>query len=274
MHQFRIIYSTMKYRLIGFYRIFSLTSFALRFFAPLLTILIAWILFTKVFGSTISSFNKYSQSSDYLTFILIGSAIYTYVYGTVFVLGRTYFWDQLLGTIEPRLMTPTSRTAYMIGVVLFGMLNATIDCLVVGVLGWLIFRVPLILYHPGLLIIGLVLLVTSMFGVGLVINGITCTLRDRTNTANILSMIFFVFSGIIVPLGMLPGWAQSISRLIPLTYALQLIRLSTVPVIDVNFIISNIIILIAFSLILTFIGVIFLNLFEHNLKKKANLTVF
>ncbi|MFX0077345.1 MAG: ABC transporter permease [Candidatus Hermodarchaeota archaeon] len=274
MYYFRIIYSTMKYRFITFYRVFHLSSFALRFFAPLMAILIAWVLFNNVFGETVTVFSDHSQSSDYLTFILIGNAIYTYVYGTVFVLGRTYFWDQLLGIIEPRLMTPSSRTAYMIGTVAFGMLNATIDCLVVMLLGLLIFQVPITLYHPELLVIGLAFLVISMFGLGLVINGITCTLRDRVNTANTLSAVFFVFSGVIVPLGMLPIWGQIIGRLIPLTYALQLIRLSTVSIIRLDIVFSNLIILIGFSIILTLIGVIFLNLFEQNLKRKADLTIF
>ena len=50
MYYFRIIYSTMKYRFITFYRVFHLSSFALRFFSPLMAILIAWVLFNNVFG--------------------------------------------------------------------------------------------------------------------------------------------------------------------------------------------------------------------------------
>ncbi len=274
-YHLRIIFSTAKYNLISFYRVFSLTSFALRFFLPFITMATAWILYRVIFGSERlkSTFSVYS-SVDYLTFIIISQAVFVYMYACIFQLGRTFFWERMGGTIEPLFLSPVPRRSFMFGHLLFSMLNATIDFLIIFSFGTLIFGGKLASFNLSLAIIGFSLLIISLFGVGLVINGITLSLRDRTNTANILTSIFFIFSGTIAPVEMLPPWGQFIGSFLPLNYALRIIRGSFTPNISFLDFTEEILLLGVIAFLSLLIGFIFLQRIESSLKKRGELTVF
>lgn len=276
MHKdIRVIKATAKYNLIAFYRIFSWTSFALRFFVPFMTLATAWIFYNVIFGSEKlkSSFRVYA-SVDYLTFIIIGQAVFVYMYATVFQVGRVFFWERMGGTIEAFYLTPASRRAYMLGHVCYAMLNATIDFLVVLLAGILIFGARVDHLNFLLLILGVILTVISLFGVGMVVNGITLSLRDRTNTANILTLVFLLFSGAIAPVEMLPFWGRLIGLVLPLTYSLKIIRGSVQQGVTIDDFMGEIMILLAISAILLILGFSFLARIERSLKKQAELTVF
>ncbi|MFX0115459.1 MAG: ABC transporter permease [Candidatus Hodarchaeota archaeon] len=276
MHKdIRLIKATAKYNLIAFYRIFSWTSFALRFFVPFMTMATAWIFYSVIFGSEKlkASFSSYA-SMDYLTFIIIGQAVFVYIYATVFQVGRVIFWERMGGTIEAFYLTPASRRAYMLGHVCYAMLNATVDFLVVLLAGIFIFGARMDHINFPLLILGIILTVTSLFGVGMVVNGITLSLRDRTNTANILTLVFLLFSGAIAPIEMLPIWGRFIGLILPLTYSLKIMRGSVQPSAAIGDFLTEIMILLGISVILLILGFIFLARIEQSLKKRAELTVF
>ncbi|MFX0182211.1 MAG: ABC transporter permease [Candidatus Hodarchaeota archaeon] len=271
----RVIISTARYNLISFYRVFSLTSFALRFFLPFMTMAVAWILYRTVFGSENlkATFSSYS-SVDYLTFVIIGQAVFVYIYATVFLVGRVFYWERMGGTIEPLFLSPVSRRVYMLGQVCFAMFNATIDFLVILLAGILFFEARIYYLNILLLTLGITMTVISLFGVGLVVNGITLSLRDRTNTANILTSVFFIFSGAIAPVEMLPGWGKIIGHVIPLTYSLKIIRGSIVAGMSITDFTGELMSLIVISTLLLVVGFIFLTRMEHSLKLKGEMTVF
>ncbi len=273
--QLRVILSTAKYNLIAFYRIFSPTSFALRFFLPIMTMATAWILYHVIFGSENlkETFSAYS-SVDYLTFIIISQAVFVYMYACIFQLGRTFYWERMGGTIEPLFLSPVSRKIFMLGHLSYAIFNASIDFVIILIAGIIVFGGKIGYLNFYTAIIGFLLLIISLFGVGLVINGITLSLRDRTNTANILTSIFFIFSGTIAPVEMLPPWGQVIGSILPLTYALHIIRGSFTPSVSTSGFTIEIICLCFISFISLIVGIIFLNRIESTLKKHGELTVF
>ncbi len=273
MHLLRVILSTTKYNFISFYRLFSISSFALRFFMPLLSIGTAWILYNKVFqGQIDSAFTQYAYT-DYLTFIILGNAVFVYIYASVFYTGRIMFFDRMQGVLDPLFLTPMSRVGYMVGSVSMGMLNATVDFVALLGLG-ILFGINLSTLNMTVIILGLVVTLIALFGLGLVINGITLSLRDRVNTANILQTILYTFSGVVVPVEMMPAWAQVVSKASPLTYGLRIIRGSLRGGAVLADFYGEIVTLVIMSIVLFFIGIYSLWALERNLKKHSKLTVF
>jgi ABC-2 type transport system permease protein len=240
-----------------------------------MTMATAWILYRAVFGSESlkTTFGLYS-SVDYLTFVIIGQALFVYIYATVFQVGRVFYWERMGGTIESLFLSTASRGVYMLGQVCFAMFNATIDFIIVLIIGTFVFGAILNYLNIPLLAIGITMTIISLFGVGLVVNGITLSLRDRTNTANILTSIFFIFSGAIAPVEMLPFWGRIIGQILPLTYSLKIIRGSTVPGMDIKDFTSELLILFVISTILLAVGLFFLARMERSLKRGGELTVF
>ena len=130
LHSFRVIVSTAKVNLMMTWRVyfFSWSGIALRLFAPIMTIGAAWVLFTQVYPQgTSPEFQSASGTSSYLSFITVGNAFYVFVFGAAFVVGRVFFWERTMGTIEATFMTPMSRLAYMTGIMVAAAVNSSID---------------------------------------------------------------------------------------------------------------------------------------------------
>jgi ABC-2 type transport system permease protein len=272
MYFMRVIISTAKYNLIAFYRVFRAISLAMRFFMPLLSISTAWILYNRVFHGEISSEFESLSYVDYLTFIMIGNAVFVYIYGGVFETGRILYFRRLEGVLDPLFLTPMSRFAFMIGTVSISMLNATLDFLVLLFIG-VIFGMDISSINIPIFLCGLVMIIVSFFSMGLIINGVTLTLRDQVNTVNFLQTILYTFSGVVVPVEMMPSWAQIVSKVSPLTYGLKIIRGSICNETNFSDFTYEFFILFLMSAVMIVVGIYFLKIIECNLKKNSKLTV-
>ena len=272
-HSLRVVVSTAKVNLIMSWRFFSWTGFALRFWGPLLTLGGAWVLYNQVYrGVTSPEFEVAVGSSGYLSFLVIGTAFYVFVFAAAFVVGRVMFWERSMGTIEATFMTPMSRLAYMAGMMTAASVNSLVDLSAVFLIG-LVFGFQVASFSAALFFVGLFLTAFALFGIGLMANSITLTFRDRTTTANSLMIVFLVFSGIVCPVELMPPWAQAISKVLPLTYGIRIIRTSLLNAQAPN-ILSDIVTLFLLGLISVGLGALTLKLIERNLKKKALFTVF
>jgi ABC-2 type transport system permease protein len=272
-HSLRVVLATAKVNLIMTKRLFNMTGFALRFFGPILILSATWILYTKVYQGVLTpDFENIVGGSGYVGFIIIGNAFYVFVFASSFVVGRVMFWERVMGTIEATFMTPMNRLAYMAGVMLAAALNSFLDFAVVFLLG-VAFGFRIVSFNIPLLSASLLLTVFSLFGIGLLINAITLTFRDRTLTSNIVATLFMVFSGIVCPVELMPHWAQVISRVSPLTYGIRLMRSSLLgtKMYDWAF---DLVVLSILGIIYVLAGSLTIKLIERNLKRKALLSVF
>lgn len=270
----RVLKSTAKATLISQWRFLSWTGFALRFFPPLLNLGVAWVLYNTLFkGQTSQTFIDATNSSDYFSFVLIGSIFFVYVTSTLFVVGRALFWERMQGTIEALFLSPINYVAYMLGITVAAFGSSTLDLSILFSVGYAFgFRVSHI--NIPLLISGFVLMMFSLFGLGLIINAITLTFRDRTNTANTLSIVLLVFSGIVCPITLMPNWAQIISKAIPFTYAIDIIRTALISRSEAISVSWHVVNLVTLACIYVVIGIVLLRRIEKNCKKNALLTAF
>jgi ABC-2 type transport system permease protein len=248
-------------------------GFALRFATPLMTLGAAWVLFNYVYREQVSpEFISAIGSSGYLSFITIGNAFYVFTFAAAFVVGRVMFWERATGTIEATFMTPMSRLAYMFGIMVAAAINALVDFTAVFAIGF-IFGFQMASFNALPFFASLLLTAFALFGIGLIANAITLTFRDRTTTANSLQILFMVFSGIVCPIEFMPSWAQTISKVLPLTYGIRLMRASLLGIGTID-IISDVASLLVLGAIYISLGAVTLRLIERNLKKKALFSVF
>jgi ABC-2 type transport system permease protein len=169
-------------------------------------------------------------------------------------------------------MSPMNRLAYMAGVMVAAAADAMISFTAVFIIG-LAFGIQIASFNAPLFLSSLLLTAFALFGIGLMANAITLTFRDRTTTANSLTILFMVFSGIVCPIELMPQWAQLISNFLPLTYGIRLMRVSLIGIKTYN-ITHDLVILSILGAIYIAIGALTLRLIERNLKKKALFSVF
>ena len=272
-HSLRVIVATAKVNLTMTWRFFSWTGFALRFFAPIMTLGAAWVLYNQVYQGALSpDFGSAVGNSGYLSFITIGNAFYVFVFAAAFVVGRVMFWERAMGTIEATFMTPMNRLAYMAGVLAAAAVNSLIDFIAVFLIG-ILFGFQVTSFNAPLFFSSLLLTALALFGIGLMVNAITLSFRDRTTTSNTLMILFMVFSGIVCPVELMPHWAQIISKVLPLTYGIKVMRASLLGIATFDAV-YDLAILSILGAVYIGIGALTLKLIERNLKKKALLSVF
>lgn len=233
----------------------------------------AWVLYSQVYQGAMSpEFETTIGSSTYLSFITIGNAFYVFVFAAAFVVGRVMFWERATGTIEATFMTPMNRLAYMAGVMVAAAASSMVDFVAVILIGT-VFGFQINSFNGSLFLLSIVLTAFALFGVGLMVNAITLSFRDRTTTSNTLMILFMVFSGIVCPIGLMPSWAQAISRFLPLTYGVKMMRASLLGIELLN-VAEDLATLFVLGIVYFTLGALSLSLIERNLKKKALLTVF
>jgi len=233
----------------------------------------AWVLYNRVYASQkLVEFGTVTGSSGYLSFITVGNAFYVFVFAAAFVVGRVMFWERATGTIEATFMSPMSRLAYMSGIMVAAASNSLIDFTAVFVLG-LAFGFRIASFNAPLFFCSLLLTAFGLFGIGLITNAITLTFRDRTTTANSLMILFMVFCGLVCPVELMPSWAQLISKVLPLTYGIRLMRASLLGMgtVDVAY---DTLALLVLGVIYVAVGIVTLAQIEKNLRKKALFSVF
>ncbi|HQU68483.1 MAG TPA: ABC transporter permease [Albidovulum sp.] len=127
------------------------------------------------------------------------------------------------GTMENLLSMPATAIEIMLGKVLPYLGVGAVQVVVVLVASKLIFSVPFVGALP-LLLIGVFIFVTSLVILGYLIS----TLARTQMQAMQLTFFFFLpsllLSGFMFPYRGMPGWAQALGEIFPLTHFLRLIR--------------------------------------------------
>jgi ABC-2 type transport system permease protein len=127
------------------------------------------------------------------------------------------------GTLEQMFVTPIKASEYLIGKLTPYAALATAQMLIVATVGTLWFKVP---FNGSLavVLVGLVLFMFTCIGLGLLISLISHT-RQQAQQAMMFVMIpTMVLSGFIFPIASMPALIQPLTNLIPLTFAVQVLR--------------------------------------------------
>ena len=127
------------------------------------------------------------------------------------------------GTMENLLSTPVRPLEVMVGKIMPYIVVGYMQMGFILAAAHLLFRVPLVGSLPLLLIVSLLFIVANL-GVGLTFSTLA------RNQLQAMQMAFFFFlpsillSGFMFPFRGMPGWAQRIGELLPLTHYLRIVR--------------------------------------------------
>jgi ABC-2 type transport system permease protein len=164
----------------------------------------------------------------FFSYMFIGNALYMYVADVLFGVTWVIHDDrEHYMTLKQVYIAPISFYYYI-----FGRAAIKIAITSVGVLFTILFgifvlgvEVSLVSISWPLLIVSLVLGLAALCIMGLALGGITfLTAKHGQGINEGVAGIFYVLSGVIFPITILPTWAQSISKLLPVTYWMEAMR--------------------------------------------------
>ncbi len=181
-----------------------------------------------VFG--FAAFELYRYAGPVLVLeAVLGAAMMSMWGQTLYGSGWATGQDRELGTLEPTLTTPTPYLWVVSGRVI---VNA-ITGLVGGVLVYLVvaaaYRRPLPVEQPLTFAVLFIFVLLTLASVGVVLAAVYVYTRYAGFIQNFGEFAFYIGTGCMFPVILLPFWTNPIALLLPPTWALDALRYATLP---------------------------------------------
>lgn len=207
-------------------RAYPMSFFIGNLLTALYSVLSAWFMYQLLFKGRLNpSFQQLAGTTDYISYVIIGSALYALSVRTCLNVSRSLITELREGTLESLMLTPFSRYGYFAG----NMFQQTLTSLGEVSLAFLIcipfgFKAVGFSFPHFLLAMGAALY--AFFGMSMVLGAIMLYTRDTYISQNTLFVFMYLVSGVLFPSGYLPEGLESFSRMIPLGPALDVVRAS------------------------------------------------
>lgn len=182
-------------------------------------------LWLVLFGKVMAQVHGLSAAgTNYLDFLAPGILAQSVLFVAIFY-GIAAIWERDLGVLHRYLVSPAPRTALVLGKALSstirGLSQAPVVYVLAVILGISVSAEP----RHVLGVIVFISLGAALFCTFSLI--VACLVRTRERFMGIgqaLTMPIFFASNVIYPIRLMPGWLQAISRLNPLTYEVDALR--------------------------------------------------
>ncbi len=184
--------------------------------------LIQPVLWLLVMGTGLSSLVASGDGIDLRTFMFPGVISMSVMFTALFS-AASIVWDREFGFLREMLVAPVSRGAIVVGKVLGGAIVATVQGVVILALAGLV-GVP---YDPAMILLLIVLMFVGAFTItafGVVLAARIKRMQSFFGIMQMAMMPMLFLSGALFPLSGLPSWLGLLTRINPLTYAVDPLR--------------------------------------------------
>lgn len=181
-----------------------------------------WLIGRMVDASKLPTYD--GTRPTYLEFAAVGIIIGAFVALALVRVSAALRQEQLTGTLESLLMTPTSPVTIQLGTVAYDLVYVPVRTLVF--LGALALGFGLDFRIDGILPATFVLLAFMPFvwGFGVASAAALLTVRRGAGAVGLVITLLTLLSGAYFPLDLLPGWAAAIAEYNPITVAVEGMR--------------------------------------------------
>jgi len=189
-------------------------------FAQLLTVFFVSRLFGDHLPEAIARYGR-----DYFSFALVGLAFLDYMYVSMQTFSQHTRIAQLMGTLEAMLQSPLHPFAIIAFsgayTYLWTILRST-----VFIIGGILLGADMSDANIFSALVFVVLIVFAFSGIGIASSAMTLYLKQSDPLTGLLGGISFLLGGIVYPVQSLPAWLQKVAWLLPMTHAVEGLRLA------------------------------------------------
>jgi ABC-2 type transport system permease protein len=168
-------------------------------------------------------FAGYSGSSDYISFIIVGSALGNFIMAVFWGMGFSLKEDMDAGVLESTWLCPVPRPLLLVGRTLSSLAITAINSVGSAAIASLFFG-----FHPTgnalLALLNVIPLLIGLYGFGLIFAALVMIVREANTMVDMGSFFVQLFSGASFPIQALPAWMVPISMALPLTYGFDAVR--------------------------------------------------
>ena len=204
-------------------------------------------------GSESANFAQITGSGEYIPFIVIGAVLNSYVNTLLYGMGENIRKEAYQGTLDYVLVAPCNKVYVLIGKALSESLSSTIFAVSQLAISVLLFGMNITLGVMLPVFFTVILLILGLYGIALILAAFSLMYKQSYDLSETVGYIFYIFAPVRYPIESLPNWAQILGKLIPLTYALIIVRslmllgtdLSTIYLEVILFVIIDVVLLVA-----------------------------
>jgi ABC-2 type transport system permease protein len=170
-------------------------------------------------------FAAYSGTADYMSFVLLGSALSNFVSAVFWGMGYSLKNDMDAGVLEANWLAPLPRPLLLVGHTFTSLVLTTVNSF-----GMLALAAVLFGFHPTGNVLGAFLailpMLLGMYGFGFAFAALVLIVREANTMVDVSNFLVTTLSGESFPVQSLPRWLLPISMALPLTYGYDSIRAS------------------------------------------------
>lgn len=158
---------------------------------------------------------------DYRAFILTSMVLWSYIEAQLHF-GFALEGEMRRGTMESVFLSPLPSWCYLTGLSAYGMLRASLEALAALVMGFVFFGAG-VAPNWSIMAVVFILNLLMVYGYGLILAGAILVFRSGMFTY-VWDCLLPLLVGETYSIAVLPKFLQSVARLVPLTYGLDLMR--------------------------------------------------
>lgn len=224
-------------------------SFLLQFVSIFMSVAIFYFL-SRLFGNAVAP-QLAAYGGDYFSFVLIGLAFTGFMGLSLSSFAQSIREGQVMGTLEIMLLSPTRLSAILLSSSLWSYLLTTLRVVVYLSLGVLVFGVSLGQANFVSALVVMVLSIVSFSGIGILSAALVLVVKKGDPIAWLFGGASSLLAGVYYPISVLPDWLEPLSRFLPLTYALDAMRLAMLKGSSLYELRFDILALLGFTIVLT-----------------------
>jgi ABC-2 type transport system permease protein len=191
----------------------------------LLTRMVQPVLWLLIFGQVFSRTRAIPTGGiSYLDFMTPGILAQSVLFGAIFY-GISLIWERDLGIIHKFLVSPTPRTALVMGRAISSTVRSLCQMVLVFALAFLLHVQLRFEVFPLVGVVAAVIFGSAIFSTFSLIAACIVKSRERfMGIGQVLTMPLFFTSNAIYPLSLMPRWLRVFAKINPLTYQVDALR--------------------------------------------------
>ena len=190
---------------------------------------IIWITPVYFMGKAFSTngqalgFAAYSGTSDYMSFILLGTVLTNFILTVFWGMGYALKNDMDAGVLESNWLTPVPRLLILVGRTLSSLLVTAITSAIMLLIAGALFGFQPTGNTLAAFLTAIPMLI-GLYGFGFAFAAVVLLMREANTLVDVSSFLVQGFSGTNFPVQSLPTWLIPIALILPLTYGLDAVR--------------------------------------------------
>ncbi len=237
-------------------------SFIFRIFGVLVTVF-TYFFIDKLFGHRIVG-HLQQFGVTYFSYVLLSMAFFSYVGVGLGSFSSRIRLEQMQGTLEAILLTPTKISTILFSLALWNFLFATLDMAIYITLGIFLFKIDFSNINISSTLVILFLTIISFSGLGILSASFIMVFKRGNPVGWIINSMEGLIGGVYFPITIMPAWLQFLAKFLPITHAIRAIELAVYRGYSITQLAKEITFLLLFALLLLPLS---LAVFKYALKK-------